>query len=123
MTAVAVGEPDSVVQAEKEHGDFTIGELHENPILAAVSAYYERLIDYTTKQLAAALASHKSLPKFKEPILIAFAGGTTQAKGFLDMFQKKLVENNFPLPINEVRHAKDPLHAVARGCLIAAKIL
>jgi hypothetical protein len=123
MTAVAVGEPDSVVQAEKEHGDFTVGELHENPILAAVSAYYERLIDYTTKQLAAALANHKALPKFKEPILIAFAGGTTQAKGFLDMFQKKLVENNFPLPIKEVRHAKDPLHAVARGCLIAAKIL
>jgi hypothetical protein len=123
MAAVATGEEDSVVQAEKEQGDFTIGEQNSNPVLAAVSAYYERLIDYTTKQLTAALLDHKALPKFKAPLLIAFAGGTTQAKGFLDMFEKKLVENNFPLPIKEVRHAKDPLHAVARGCLIAAKIL
>lgn len=123
MAAVATGEEDSVVQAEKEQGDFTIGEPNENPVLAAVGAYYERLIDYTTKQLAAALLNHKALPKFKEPLLIAFAGGTTRAKGFLEMFEKKLTENNFPLPIKEVRHANDPLHAVARGCLIAAKIL
>jgi len=123
MTAVAVGEPDSVVQAEKEQGEFVIGQPNANPILAAVSAYYERLIDYTTKQLAAALIGHKSLPKFKNPLLIAVAGGTTQAKGFVEMFEKKLHENGFPLPVKEVRHAKDPLHAVARGCLIAAKIL
>ena len=123
MTAVATNEPDSVVQAEKEQGEFTIGEPNENVILAAVSSYYERLIDYTTKQLAAALSNHKALPKFKEPILIAMAGGTTKAAGFVEMFRRKLEENNFPLPVKEVRHAYDPLHAVARGCLIAAKIL
>ena len=123
MTAVAIGEPDSVVQAEKEHGSFVIGQPNDNPILAAVSSYYERLIDYTTKQLAAALIGHKSLPKFHNPLLVAVAGGTTQAKGFVEMFEKKLHENGFPLPVREVRHAKDPLHAVARGCLIAAKIL
>jgi hypothetical protein len=123
MTSVAIGEPDSVVQAEKEHGSFVIGEPSDNPILAAVSSYYERLIDYTTKMLAHALAGHKSLPKFHNPLLVAVAGGTTQAKGFVEMFEKKLAENGFPLPVREVRHAKDPLHAVARGCLIAAKIL
>lgn len=123
MTAVAIGEPDSVVQAEKEHGSFVIGEPNDNPILAAVGSYYERLIDYTTKQLAAALSGHKSLPKFTSPLLVAVAGGTTQAKGFVEMFEKKLHENGFPVPVREVRHAKDPLHAVARGCLIAAKIL
>lgn len=123
MTAVAIGEPDSVVQAEKEHGSFVIGQPNDNPILAAVSSYYERLIDYTTKMLAHALSGHKSLPKFHNPLLVAVAGGTTQAKGFVEMFEKKLSENGFPLPVREVRHAKDPLHAVARGCLIAAKIL
>jgi hypothetical protein len=124
MTAVATNEPDSVVQAEKEHGTFVIGEGGgDNAILAAVSVYYERLIDYTTKQLAAALLNHKALPKFKEPILISLAGGTTRAKGFVEVFTEKLEANGFPLPVKEVRHAKDPLHAVARGCLIAAKIL
>jgi hypothetical protein len=39
------------------------------------------------------------------------------------MFRKKMEENGFPVPIKEVRHASDPLHAVAKGCLIAAKVL
>jgi hypothetical protein len=123
MSSVATGEPDSVVQAEKEAGGFKIGEQNNNPVLAAVSAYYERLIDYTTKQLSAALTGHKLLPKFKNPLTIVVAGGTSQASGYIEEFTKKINDNNFPLNIKEVRHAKDPLHAVAKGCLIAAKIL
>jgi hypothetical protein len=123
MSAVATGEPDSVVQAEKEGGDFKIGEPNDNPVLAAVSAYYERLIDYTTKQLSITLKNHKSLPKFKNPLKIVIAGGTSQAKGYIDIFTAKLSENEFPLPIKEVVHAQDPLHSVSKGCLIAANIL
>lgn len=123
MAAVATGEKDTVVQAEKEGGDFTIGEPNDNPILQAVSVYYERLIDYTTKQLSASLTNHKSLPKFKAPLKIVIAGGTSMAKGYVEMFHKKLIENNFPLPIKTVCHANDPIHAVAKGCLIAAKVL
>jgi hypothetical protein len=111
------------VQAEKEHGTFVVGEPNDNPILGAVSSYYERLLDYTAKQLTIGLTDHKSLPKFKEPLTITVAGGTSKAAGFVDMLAKKLAENGFPLAIKEVRHAADPLHAVARGCLIAAKIL
>lgn len=123
MTAIATGEKDSVVQAEKEGGNFVIGENNDNPILSAVSSYYDRLIDYTTKQLSAALSNHKSLPKFKSPLTVVVAGGTSQAKGYVDKFTEKLNENNFPLPIKVVKHASDPLHSVAKGCLIAAKVL
>lgn len=123
MSAVATGEPDSVVQAEKEGGDFTIGVHTENAVLAAVSAYYDRLIDYTTKQLSNALKGHKSLPKFKNPLTVVVAGGTSQAKGYIDIFTQKLTENGFPLNVKVVRHATDPLHAVSKGCLIASKVL
>lgn len=123
MSSVATGEPDSVVQVEKEGGNFTIGEPNDNPVLAAVSAYYERLIDYTTKNLAAALSSHKSLPKFKDPLVIVVAGGTSQAKGYVENFAKMLIANGFPVKIKEVKHASDPLHAVAKGCLIASQVL
>jgi len=123
MAAVATGETDSIVQAEKEQGDFTIGHPNDNQVLAAVASYYDRLIDYTTKQLAAAMEGHKSIPKFKDPLPVVVAGGTSKAKGFVDLFAKKLEENGFPLPIKEVRHAADPLHAVARGCLIAAQVM
>lgn len=123
MAAVATAEKDSVVQVEKEHGDFTIGQPTDNVILAAVSSYYERLIDYTTKMLAQAMTGHKALPKFKNLLPVVIAGGTSQAKGFVELFRTKLDENGFPLPVSEVRHAKDALHAVARGCLVAAKVL
>ena len=123
MSAVATGEKDSVVQAEKEGGGFVVGEHSDNPVLSAVSSYYERLIDYTTKQLTIALSNHKSLPKFKNPLTIVVAGGTSQAKGYIEQFSKKIVENNFPLPIKVVKHASDPLHSVSKGCLIAAKVL
>jgi len=123
MAAVATGEADSVVQAEKEQGDFAVGEPNDNQVLAAVASYYDRLIDYTTKQLTAAMDGHKSLPNFAEPLPVVVAGGTSKAKGFVDLFAKKLEANGFPLPVKEVRHAADPLHAVARGCLIAAQIM
>ena len=123
MAAVATGEPDSIVQAEKENGDFTVGVPNENQVLSAVASYYDRLIDYTTKQLAVAMDGHKSLPKFKDPLPVIVAGGTSKPKGFVELFAKKLEANGFPLPVKEVRHAADPLHAVARGCLIAAQIM
>jgi hypothetical protein len=123
MSAVATGEPDSVVQAEKEGGIFKIGEHNDNPILSAVSSYYERLIDYTTKNLSVALHNHKALPKFKNPLTIVIAGGTSLANGYIEEFAKKMNENNFPIKIKEVRHAIDPLHSVSKGCLIASKIL
>ena len=123
MSSVATGEPDSVVQAEKEGGGFTIGQPNDNTILSAISAYYERLIDYTTKQLSVALSNHRLLPKFKNPLTIVIAGGTSQASGYVDYFAAKLKENHFPLQIKEVKHAADPLHAVAKGCLIASQIL
>jgi hypothetical protein len=123
MSAVATGEPDSVVQAEKEAGGFKIGEQNDNPVLAAVASYYERLIDYTTKQLSAALTGHKSLPKFNDPLKIVVAGGTSQANGYIEIFTQKLTDNNFPLAVKEVVHAKDPLHAVSKGCLIASQVL
>lgn len=123
MSAVATGEPDSVVQVEKEGGGFKVGEPNDNPVLSAVSSYYERLIEYTAKQLSVALTGHKSLPKFKNPIKIVVAGGTSQANGYIEKLEEKLQESAFPLKISIVKHSSDPLHSVAKGCLIAASIL
>ncbi len=122
MAAVAVNEPDSVVQQEKEQGNFVIGEQGTNPVLNAVSSYYERLIDYTVKQLKAGLSKASNLPKFAEPLPIVVAGGTSRAGGFVAAFEKAVDANGLPVPVKEVRHAKDPLRAVSRGCLIASQL-
>lgn len=122
MVAVATGEPDSVVQAEKEGGGFVIGTPSGSQLLDACSAYYERLIVYTIRNLKSALENSGQLPKFKDALTIVIAGGTSRADGFVEMFRTKVEEIGLPVKVKAVRHAKDPLRAVSRGCMIAASL-
>ena len=123
MAAQSTGQSDSVVQVEKENGTFTVGKDSDNPILAVVSAYYLRLIDYVVENLAVKLAKKRELPQFVEPLPIIVSGGTSLADGFLDAFKAKLDTVTFPFQVKEVRHASEPLLVVAKGCLLAASIL
>lgn len=122
MAALSTGQPDSVVQIEKENGEFTIGLDNPNSILSAVSTYYTRVIDYTVKNLALRLSNSKDLPKFLKPISIVIAGGTSRANGFINQFKKSLSEVNFIVPVKEVRMASDPEFSIARGLLLAASL-
>jgi len=122
MTAQSTGQPDSVVQLEKENGDFVVGQDSDNPILSVVSAYYIRLIDYTLQNLALRV-KRKDLPKFARPVPLVVSGGTSLATGFIDAFSSSLKSVDFPFQIETVRHASEPLFAVAKGCLLAASIL
>lgn len=122
MAAQSTGQTDSVVQNEKENGDFVIGEENENPILSAVSTYYVRLIDYTVKHLAAHLRSSPALPKFTDAVPLVVAGGTSRARGFIEAFRSRVNQEDFPINVSEVRHAKDPLRAVSTGCMLVASM-
>lgn len=123
MAAQSTAEPDSVIQVEKEGGGFKVGdEVPGSPILSAVSAYYVRLISYTTKYLQARVADTKELPKFSEPIPIIVGGGTSRAEGFLECFKEHLEKLKLPFEIKEVRTASDQMRAVSRGCLIASTL-
>lgn len=122
MAAQSTGQPDSVVQMEKENGDFVVGQESDNPILSAVSAYYIRLIDYTVRHLVSRLNNSNDLPKFISAIPVVVSGGTSMAEGFVEAFQSRLLQGDFPLEIKEVRHAKQPLRSVARGCFLASSM-
>lgn len=122
MVAVATAQPDSVIQAEKEAGGFSIGEESENQIHSALAAYYDRLITYTVQQLSLALEQSGQLPKFKDELTIVISGGTSRADGFVQKFSERVDSIGLPIEVKEVRHAKDPLRAVSRGCMIAAQL-
>ena len=122
MASVSTAQPDSVIQVEKENGDFTVGQPHDNPILSAVSSYYVRLVDYTIQHLIRGLTVSGALPKFSTALPIILSGGTSRAQGFLECFKSKLEEEKFPIEISKIRHASDPLRAVARGCMLAASL-
>lgn len=120
MVSQSTAQPDSVVQMEKENGVFKVGEESSNPILSAVSSYYIRLIDYTVANLSSRLSNSNDLPKFTSAVPIVVSGGTSRASGFVEAFERSLGQVEFPIKVSEVRHAKDPLRAVARGCLLAS---
>lgn len=124
MAALASDAPETVVQVEKENGGFTVGEeVDGDPILSAVSIYYDRLIDYTAQAMVTQLI--KTDRPFKEPISIVLAGGTARAEGFCEAFAGALEEHageDLPFSIKEVRLAKDPLRAISRGCLLASEL-
>ena len=50
--------------------------------------------------------------------------GSGEGHGFLDMVEKEFnkYKDEFTIPLGEIRHVKDPLLAVSRGCLIAAEL-
>jgi len=120
MAAQATGEEDTVVQVEKEQGEWEIGQANSSRILDAVALYYLRLIDYVTKWIEVALSDSKSIPKFSQPLPVVIAGGTSLAKGFIPAFEKSLRARDIPFDISEVRHATDALRSVSRGCLLAS---
>lgn len=122
MGAQSTGQPDSVVQVEKENGTFKVGQESPNAILSAVSSYYVRLIDYTVANLSYRLSNSGDLPKFTGPIPIVVSGGTSRADGFIEAFQASLAKVDFPLVVSEVKYATDQLRSVARGCLLASSL-
>jgi len=124
MTALSTGQTDSVVQMEKEKGNFIVGADHkDNPILSVVSAYYMRLIDYITQNFSVRLMNKKELPNFSRPLSIVVSGGTSLAGGFIEAFEKSIKSVSLPFEIKEVRHASEPLFSVATGCLLCSSFL
>ena len=78
------------------------------------------MIQSLVNAMREAFVSTRNKPKFTRPIPVVLSGGTALPKGFRDRFEKLLKEQDFPIPISEIRMAKDPLHTSAKGALVAA---
>jgi hypothetical protein len=87
----------------------------------AIQIYYEDLIEDLVGALRKALSGADKLPKSDRPLPIVLSGGTAKPKGFRDAFEKVLRAKPLPIEVSEVRLARDPLTATARGALIAAR--
>ncbi|MHC4606711.1 MAG: disk-shape morphogenesis protein volactin [Planctomycetota bacterium] len=86
----------------------------------AVSIYYRNLINYTLEQIRDKFTTSENMPSFPHPVVLACAGGTAMIEGFIDVFRDEFEKVDFPVEVKDIRVAKDPLRAVARGCLQAA---
>ena len=87
-------------------------------IMVALEIYYEDLTRYVLEHFKQQIRHANAT--IDEPVEIVVAGGTSKPPGFVDRFKRILREVELPIPIKGVRHAKDPLKAVAAGALIAS---
>lgn len=88
----------------------------------AIGYYYRNLIEYVLDQIALrfkAIEGQFALPK---AIPLVVSGGTSLAGGFMDFFNKvfESKRKRFPIEVSEIRHAGEPLNAVAYGMLVQA---
>lgn len=88
----------------------------------AIAIYYRNLIQYNVTNISERFRSAENMPSFKEPISIVFSGGTAMAGNFIELVKDVFKKIEFPIPVKEIRLAKDPLNATAKGALVAAQL-
>ena len=119
--AKAVGSTASRMCAIKEKGvDLLSPKGREEE---AIALYVRALIDYCLKNIGAQFRKVQASISLPEPIPFIVSGGTTKAPGFMKVFSEQfeaIKKKGFPIPISEIRHAKDPMTAVAEGLLVLA---
>lgn len=88
----------------------------------AIVFYYRELVQYTLDWVATEFQRRGLSQTVTKPIPIIISGGTSTATGFVDLFREVLARQGkkMPLEITEVREAKEPFDAVARGLLVQA---
>jgi hypothetical protein len=121
--AAAAGEVSTRVRVLKEQ----YFSMNGNPgdalpfkLRQALRVYYDDLIGSLVEAMREAFQEQRALPRLNRPIPLVLAGGSVLPPGFRDRFEQALRAADFPLRVSEVRLASDPLHATAKGALVAA---
>jgi hypothetical protein len=116
--AEAIGMPAPRVGAVKESEMDLLkpkGRVEE-----AIAIYSRHLIQYTLEQLRQKMGEANCLPTFTKPIDMICAGGTSMARGFIEILREEVKKGGLPIGVGNIRRAKDPQRAVAAGCVQAA---
>ena len=118
QVAKSTGLPKEHVTTIKETSSKLDKEIKIGSPEGALTVYYDALMTYVIQNLNRKLAGITP-PKVAFPV--AIAGGSALPEGFFGNFEKKLKESKLRIETSKIIRARDPLHSVARGCLIAAK--
>jgi hypothetical protein len=118
QAARSTGMPKEHVTATKEKISKLGKDVKMGSVEGALTVYYDALMTYVIKNLNRKLAEITP-PNVAFPV--AIAGGSATPAGFFELFEKRLKEANLRVDLAKIKHVKDPILSVARGCLIAAR--
>lgn len=116
----AIGEPLNRVRSAKEGGVNLTAPRDRVENAIAIAIYYKDLIVYAVECIKARMKENHRYVFLKDPLEIACAGGTALPSGFIALFRSAVKKARLFVKIDQVSLTKDPLYAIARGCLIAA---
>lgn len=121
--AKACGSTASRMCAIKEKGLDLANPKSGNRDEEALGLYIRALIRYCLEQIAEQFRKVQSSVELPSPIPFVISGGTSKAGGFEQVFKDEfdaVKKKGFPIPISEIRMARDPMTAVAEGLLVLA---
>jgi len=88
----------------------------------AITFYYKELVRYALDQIALRFKQIQGQFDLPTAIPLVVSGGTSLAGNFLALFKTEFEgrRKRFPIEVSEIRHASDPMNAVANGMLTLA---
>ena len=121
QSAKAVGSTSSRMCSIKERGvDLAAPKGRDEEALVL---YIRSLIRYCLDNIATQFKKVQATLDLPDPIPFIVSGGTSKAGGFMTLFSEEfeaIKKKGFPIQISEIRHARDPMTAVAEGLLVLA---
>lgn len=125
-SAVQTGSTASKMCSIKEKGldlrDPSKGDEQQERQREALTAYYKELIRYALKNIEKEFKKVQDDVELPEAIPLVVSGGTSMATGFVKLFEEVFEKKRkkFPIEVSEIRHADDPMNAVAQGLMVQA---
>ena len=98
-------------------------ETAEANVLTAIRSYYGALVNYLLTNLKHQFENAEKVPQFQEKVPIVIGGGTSLVNGFIEVFMEQFNQEEFPIPVSEVKLIEDAHTAVSRGCLSEAQLI
>lgn len=90
----------------------------------ALAVFIQGVIDYSIENIIKHFDRVKDTIHIPNPIPLVVSGGTSKAGGFMEKFESRfnVYKDKFPVKISVIKHAKDPMTAVATGLLLLAQM-
>jgi hypothetical protein len=111
-------ETPTTVCRSKEKIDLT--QTYSTRLELDIVLHYRILIQNVIRGIVQGFIEHETSARIDKPIDVFMAGGTSSPTGFEELVSQLFQEEKPPFAINKVKRCKEPLFAVAEGCLLAA---
>jgi hypothetical protein len=115
-------ETPTTIAKRKHTIDLTPGKSPTDRVGLDITLHYQILVSKVVQGIIAGFNEHRSEARVDAPINVYLAGGTASPPGFEKLVELAFKEQECPFEIALITKSKNPLYAVAEGCLLGAEL-